>query len=171
MTESYLVLIQCTTSILAKSGNWLRSSVTKMLGISNTATVADLGDSNEAHYDVTLKRWVFPVHNVEELAQPLAPPPIMPNTPKNDTPEPVPATPNDDPLVALMAPPNRAPSSLRRTVPGALKTPGGATPKMMMMPPTGAPFGAKPALMKTPAATSKDSISTKKAAGPQFSSP
>mmetsp|Transcript_26865 Transcript_26865/g.35950 ORF Transcript_26865/g.35950 Transcript_26865/m.35950 type:complete len:522 (+) Transcript_26865:1952-3517(+) len=68
------------------------------------AKVADVGDSMQARYDPKLKRWIFPGDNPEEIAKPLAPPPIMKKDTITAKAEPV-AAKNDDPLSSLMAPP------------------------------------------------------------------
>lgn len=92
----------------------IKEKVTKWLN--PDATTADLGDGlGEAYYDDKIKRWVFPGDNLEELAKPLAPPPmVLPTTPQAEdrnsgTGE------VKDPLAAMMAPPQRGPSALSRS--------------------------------------------------------
>jgi len=101
------------------------------------AVECTLPDNEEkAYYDEKLKRWVFPGDDLDELAKPMAPPPIMPgggdSTPAAE-PEPK-ADVSNDPLAAMMAPPSRRP--VRR--PGGTPTMppvGGAMPPMAGMPP------------------------------------
>ena len=118
--------------------------VKKLNPNSHQVTLAE--PEEKAYYDEKRKVWVFPGDNPEELAKPIGPPPITPSD-KKPEPAPQPATPND-PLAMMMAPPSRAPSSLRR--PGGMGatsaprafTPGAPSPGM----PRGMPPGmASPA--------------------------
>ncbi|KAG7359509.1 WW domain containing protein [Nitzschia inconspicua] len=93
------------------------------------ATECHLPDSEgQAYYDKEKKRWIFPDMDPNEEIQPLAPPP---KTPVPSNPQPVPTPKDDDPLAAMMAPPSRAPSSIKR--PGGIPktTPGRYPPGMM----------------------------------------
>jgi hypothetical protein len=72
------------------------------------AAIADTGEKMEAYYDEKLKRWIFPGDDPNEVAKPLAPPPVI--SVKKDNGNIISAqTPaknnDDDPLAALMAPP------------------------------------------------------------------
>ncbi len=93
----------------------MRTWVTKKLN--PDATEADLGGKLEAYYDKKLGRWIFPGDDPNEVAKPLAPPPVKPaNVVKEEKKEEITKS---DPLAALMAPPsrtttNRAPLSLNK---------------------------------------------------------
>lgn len=103
------------------------------------AVECSLPDNEEkAYYDEKLKRWVFPGDDLDELAKPMAPPPIMPSGgDSKPTPEPEAKADVNDPLAAMMAPPSRRPAGLRR-LGGTSSIPpgGGGMPPMMppMMP-------------------------------------
>jgi hypothetical protein len=110
-------------------------------------------NSEKAYYDEQRKVWVFPGENPDEVAKPVGPPPTAATTPA-PTPQPKPA--ENDPLAAMMAPPSRAPSSLRRAgVPGTPRgypgTPGSRPPvtasgsSPVVRPPQFAVFQPKPA--------------------------
>lgn len=74
------------------------------------AHIANQGEEMQAYYDKERKVWVFPGEDPDELAKPLGPPPSS-STPLTT---PAPAQPkNNDPLAAMMAPPQRGPSALR----------------------------------------------------------
>ena len=75
------------------------------------ATTADLGEGMQAYYDEKRKVWVFPGEDPEEKAKPIGPPPTA--TTAAESTEESPKAPMD-PLAAMMAPPQRAPS-FRRT--------------------------------------------------------
>ena len=114
----------------------------------------------EAYYDEKLKRWIFPDTDLDEVAKPLGPPPTA--TPQASAPEPAPAATSNNPLAAMMAPPQRAPSALRsRGTPA--RFPGAATP--------GASLGGAPPVTPnfavfTPKATDKKSDEGKKDQAP-----
>ena len=97
------------------------------------ASIADTGGKMEAYYDEKLKRWIFPDDDPDEVAKPLAPPPIIPakkNTEGNDDMQTPSKAANNDPLASLMAPPSRTPNSLG--------TKGGSDPiANLMAPPRG----------------------------------
>jgi len=76
------------------------------------ATEADLGGKMEAYYDKKLGRWIFPGDDPNEVAKPLAPPPVAPAV-KDAPKQPVAS---NDPLAALMAPPSRGLTTANRTV-------------------------------------------------------
>jgi len=99
--------------------NWV---VGKLNPDAHQVTLAE--PEEKAYYDEKRKVWVFPGDNPDALVKPVGPPPTTPSAMK---PEPTaqPATPSNDPLAAMMAPPSRAPSSLRR--PGAVR--GLSTPR------------------------------------------
>jgi Sec23-binding domain of Sec16 len=103
------------------------------------ATECELPEEEEkAYYDNERKRWIFPGDDPDEVAKPIAPPPIM-----SAAPEAAPKPANDaplDPLAAMMAPPgSRIPSAKKKkpgmTGPGGRGGPIGFPPGMM--PPTG----------------------------------
>eukprot|EP00526_Cylindrotheca_closterium_P004161 CAMPEP_0113637722 /NCGR_PEP_ID=MMETSP0017_2-20120614/19755_1 /TAXON_ID=2856 /ORGANISM="Cylindrotheca closterium" /LENGTH=4255 /DNA_ID=CAMNT_0000548783 /DNA_START=113 /DNA_END=12880 /DNA_ORIENTATION=+ /assembly_acc=CAM_ASM_000147 len=102
------------------------------------AVECSLPDNEEkAYYDEKLKRWVFPGDDLDELAKPMAPPPMIPGA-GDPKPAPEPETKPDanDPLAAMMAPPSRRPAALRR--PGgtpSMPPGGGGMPPMPGMPP------------------------------------
>lgn len=131
----------------------------------------------EAYYDEKLKRWIFPDTDLDEVAKPLAPPPIMPK--KSDapaTPAPAAAAASNDPLAALMAPPpglrvssqkKRTPATSRYADPlasmGNVAPPSGmklppASPMMKPPPatPTFAVFQPKPSTQAAPSDPSKE---------------
>ena len=109
-----------------------RDRMTKWLN--PDATTADLGGGMEAYYDEDKKVWVFPGEDPAALAQPIGPPPIT-TTPVKDVKKV--EGPNEapvDPLAAMMAPPPRTISSLRRQpvaqlagLPAGIMRPPGAT--------------------------------------------
>lgn len=78
----------------------------------------------QAYYDEKLKVWVFPGEDPEEKAKPIGPPPTAAVTPQGSSSSPLaPAAPSDDPLAAMMAPPQRPPSALRaRSTPNRFPT-------------------------------------------------
>jgi hypothetical protein len=87
----------------------------------------------EAYYDEDKKVWVFPGEDPAALAKPIGPPP-MATTPsqevqKDDASNEAPP----DPLAAMMAPPPRSISSLRRHPVAPLQVAG--LPTGMMLPP------------------------------------
>lgn len=83
--------------------------------------------------------WIFPGEDPDEKAKQLHVPP-PPTTPKPTDSQPEQAPKEEgpmDPLAAMMAPPSRAPSSMKR--PGGISsaTPGRLPPGMMMPPGSG----------------------------------
>lgn len=74
------------------------------------AHIANPGEEMQAYYDKERKVWVFPGEDPDVLAKPIGPPPSA-STPSM-TPAPIQPK-NNDPLAAMMAPPQRAPSALR----------------------------------------------------------
>lgn len=108
---------------------WFRSTFTKILN--PNATVADTGEEMQAYYDKERKVWVFPGEDPVEKAAPIAPPPTIPR--KTDVPKPAEAAQPqaNDPLSAMMAPPNRRglPSRGPAQAPAPSVTAGGP-PKM-----------------------------------------
>jgi len=107
------------------------------------ATTADMGEAMQAYYDEKRKVWVFPGEDPDEKAKPIGPPPMTPTalaTAPETQQTPTTPTTSSDPLAAMMAPPQRNPSSLRRA------TPSGRTPGMRM--PTGP--GAPPPVTSPP---------------------
>ena len=65
----------------------------------------------EAYYDKEKKRWIFPGEDPNEVAKPLAPPPIMSVKKKEeDSGKETAAKESNDPLSSLMAPPSRTPN-------------------------------------------------------------
>jgi hypothetical protein len=74
------------------------------------ATTADLGEGMQAYYDEKRKVWVFPGEDPDEVAKPIGPPPTAPATTEKEE---TPSTAPKDPLAAMMAPPQRAPSFRR----------------------------------------------------------
>jgi len=155
------------------SGGWgfgLTDWVTKKLN--PDATKADLGDGMQAYYDEDKKVWVFPGEDPAEVAKPIAPPPTMGAAAPQPTPEDKPAAASNDPLAAMMAPPNlRGPSALKnrgsgggRSYPG-MASPGGGPPTMMMGG-AGGSSGAAPPVMKMPSAPGGGKSTA--AAPPQF---
>ncbi|CAJ1954685.1 unnamed protein product [Cylindrotheca closterium] len=112
------------------------------------AVECSLPDNEEkAYYDEKLKRWVFPGDDLDELAKPMAPPPLMPSGGDSKPAiEPEPKPDSNDPLAAMMAPPSRRPAALRR--PGAtpsMPPGGGGMPPMPGMPPMMMPGMPSPA--------------------------
>lgn len=108
----------------------IKSSVTKWLN--PDATEADLGEGMQAYYDEDKKVWVFPGEDPAEVAKPIGPPPTTPMAAATEAPAPAPA-PSNDPLAAMMAPPQRAPRVLsKKAKPGSMPplpgTPKGAPP-------------------------------------------
>ncbi len=99
-------------NILCKEGGWsFRKKLVKW--INPDATEVSLPENEEKpYYDENRKVWVFPGDNPDDLVKPIAPPPTMAATRPSD-PLPVPEAPLD-PLAAMMAPPPRVPSSIRR---------------------------------------------------------
>ena len=85
------------------------------------ATTADLGEGMQAYYDEQRKVWVFPGEDPDEIAKPIGPPPTVSATKLEQKESP---TSPKDPLSAMMAPPQRAPS-FRRSF-SALSTMGNA---------------------------------------------
>lgn len=75
------------------------------------AHIANPGEAMQAFYDKERKVWVFPGEDPDEVAKPIGPPPSA--SKPSTTPGPVQPNNNDDPLAAMMAPPQRAPSALR----------------------------------------------------------
>ena len=103
-----------------------RDRMTKWLN--PDATTADMGDGMQAYYDEDKKVWVFPGEDPAEVAKPVGPPPTMTTPKKEESKKDVPF----DPLAAMMAPPPRSISSVRRQ-PGTASRPVGF-PGMMMPP-------------------------------------
>ena len=104
----------------------IKSSVTKWLN--PDATEADLGEKMQAYYDEDKKVWVFPGEDPAEVAKPIGPPPTTPMAAAASTP-----ALSNDPLAAMMAPPQRAPRALgKKAMPGSMPplpgTPMGAPP-------------------------------------------
>ena len=103
----------------------------------------------EAYFDNERKVWVFPGEDPAEVAKPLPPPPISMPAATPESP-PSPKVTSNDPLAAMMAPPQRGPSALRGVGrPSSYKTPGSS------LPPTGTrimPSGATPTGLDVPAA-------------------
>ena len=126
------------------------------------ATQADLGEGMQAYYDEKRKVWVFPGEDPEEVAKPIGPPPTTPApqaassagapsgggpVASNSSTSPAPAAAND-PLAALMALPNRAPSSFQNKSKSMGATPGSSgrllpPPGMIMMRPGAVPGGGE----------------------------
>lgn len=79
------------------------------------AAIADPGEKMEAYYDKERKRWIFPGDDPDEVAKPLAPPPIIPAKKETEEKDESMQTPSkevaNDPLASLMAPPSRTPSA------------------------------------------------------------
>lgn len=101
-------MVLCTERSWGLGG--FRNQITKWMN--PDATTADLGEKMEAYYDKEKKVWIWPGEDPDEKAKPLAPPPTMTTT-KEEEKEDVKPLPTD-PLSAMMAPPPRAVSSLRR---------------------------------------------------------
>lgn len=116
-SNDFILIFSCISAVESKTP-WggLRTWVTKKLN--PDATEADLGGKMEAYYDKKLGRWIFPGDDPNEVAKPLAPPPVklaevavVTEEKKEDDAK------KSDPLAALMAPPpsrtttNRAPLS------------------------------------------------------------
>ena len=103
------------------------------------ATTADIGESMQAYFDEDKKVWVFPGEDPAEVAKPAPPPPISMNTEKKEEEKPKPDM-AKDPLAAMMAPPQRTPATLARTVrvggKGVPPTPRSLYPGMPGMPTT-----------------------------------
>jgi Sec23-binding domain of Sec16/WW domain len=115
----------------------IKESVTKWLN--PNAKRADLGDEMKAYHDAVRGVWVFPGENPDEVAKPIGAPPTA-STPIATAPAPAPS---DDPLAAMMAPPQRNPSALRKPQPSPMSMP------IMMFPP-----GISPPTQMTPGAIS-----------------
>jgi len=75
--------------------------------------VSDIGQSMQAYYDDKRKVWVFPGEDPDELAKPIGPPPTLVKTPKPTSSTSADTLARNDPLAAMMAPPQRAPSAFR----------------------------------------------------------
>jgi len=110
----------------------LRNRMTKWLN--PDATTADLGGTMEAYYDEDKKVWVFPGEDPNEVAKPIGPPPtvVISKAEEVKEEEKKPDSARLDPLAALMAPPPRAVSSLRR--PGLGLPPSNSMPALYMPP-------------------------------------
>jgi Sec23-binding domain of Sec16 len=139
----------------------IRDKMTKWLN--PDATQADLGEGMQAYYDEKRKVWVFPGEDPEEVSKPIGPPPTTPApqaassagapsgggpVASNSSTSPAPPAAND-PLAALMALPNRAPSSFQNKSKSMGAIPPGSSgrllppPGMIMMPPGAAPGGGE----------------------------
>jgi len=95
----------------------LRTRITKLLN--PEATTADLGGSMEAYFDKEKKVWVFPGEDPNEVAKPIGPPPIVAKEKEeHEEVKEKEETSSLDPLSAMMAPPPRSVSSIRRPAPG-----------------------------------------------------
>ena len=112
------------------------------------ATQADMGERMQAYYDADNKVWVFPGEDPAEVAQPIGPPPTTPMALSSG---PASVASFNDPLAAMMAPPQRAPSSRLRASgvrPSPSSMPMLFPPGMMPMTPNAAPkfavFAPKP---------------------------
>lgn len=130
--------------MFAGSGLSLRQKLVKWINPDATE-VALPNNEEKPYFDKEQKVWVFPGDDPQELAKPVGPPPM---TPTASMPEPTPEPEmSNDPLAALMAPPNsrRGPSSSNR--PGAVG--GMDTPRGY--PGTRSPAGGPPG-MASPAA-------------------
>ena len=121
----------------------------------------------KAYFDKDRGVWVFPGDDPDELVKPIAPPPIIPAKKDDDDGGPggLPPTPAGgggnkppeplDPLAAMMAPPSRSVSALRRPgaagstpsrgYPGIPGLPGRSTASPMAAPPQFAVFQPKSA--------------------------
>jgi hypothetical protein len=146
----------------AAPGSSLRHRLFKLFNPGSDAYVVDLPqDEEKPYYDEKRKIWVFPGDNPDELVKPIAPPPTMPTTTPS-TPAPEPSTSND-PLAAMMAPPSRGPSSMKRPglggtprgYPGSMPgfgggPPGSAPPSAGGPPPQFAVFQPKPTPKEEP---------------------
>jgi Sec23-binding domain of Sec16 len=131
----------------SKSGvlSGLKTWMTKKMN--PDATQADIGEAMAARYDEKLKRWIFPGDDPNEVIPSLAPPPKIPlGTP---TPAPAPVNASNDPLAAMLAPPQRGPRSGSRTNPGmqGMRPPGSSPPTTA--PPQFAVFTPSPSAKKT----------------------
>jgi hypothetical protein len=103
-----------------------------------------LGFLTLALYHLT-SGWILPGQDPDEVAKPLAPPPIT-TVAADSNPDPVPKQEGPvDPLAAMMAPPSRVPSSMKRAG-GIPKAIPGRYPPGVMMPSNGSQT-------KTPGAT------------------
>lgn len=114
------------------------------------ATTAHPGEEMKAYYDNDLKVWVFPGEDPVELAKPIGAPPTV-ASPMAATPSPqtAPAAAANDPLAAMMAPPQRAPQRPAMTTPNRLMGPPGGMPTPMAgAPPQFAVFKPAPAAKK-----------------------
>jgi len=125
------------------------------------ATECHLPENEEQpYYDKERKRWIFPGDDPDEVSKPLAPPPTI--TPKANEESAAIATPKEntpkDPLAAMMAPPSRVPSAMKRSATVSKSTPSQYPPGMMVPPGAGGPGG----MLSPPA------ISGGAAAPPQF---
>lgn len=92
------------------------------------AHIADPGEEMQAYYDKERKVWVFPGEDPDEVAKPIGPPPKPIGS--ASTPSTIPALSqpsSNDPLAAMMAPPQRAPSALRAR-PSSVPSPGSLSP-------------------------------------------
>ena len=119
----------------------------------------------KAYYDEKRKVWVFPGDNPDELVKPIGPPPTALSMKPDASTQPAAAAatvPSNDPLAAMMAPPSRAPSTLRRpgAVGGAPRAypPGGLPPRSLPGMPSAAVGSAPPqfAVFQPKAATTQD---------------
>jgi Sec23-binding domain of Sec16 len=134
------------TSSASKSGvlSGLRTWMTKKMN--PDATQADIGEAMAARFDEKLGRWIFPGDDPNEVIPSLAPPPKIPlGTP---APAPAPAAASNDPLAAMMAPPQRGPRSGSRTNPAmqGMRPPGSSPPTTA--PPQFAVFTPSPSAKK-----------------------
>ena len=139
------------------SGGWsIRNFITKKLN--PDATVADLEEAGKMVYSEEHKvYYVVGEEDPAEKAKARAPSGPPPTTPMSSAPAPTSAPPpSDDPLAALMAPPNSALSRMPGRGPGGTPAAGGGPP-LMSGPPGMPPMGSMAA---TPMA--------KGAAPPQF---
>ena len=101
------------------------------------ATIASgEGEEMKAYYDKERKVWVFPGEDPADNAKELAPPPTSVTATPQAKAAPDPASTSNDPLAAMMAPPQRAPSALRSRSAG-IPTPSrfapGSAPSAMAM--------------------------------------
>jgi len=109
-----IFLIFCSSSTEGKWGFGITEKMNKWLN--PDATTADLGEGMQAYYDEKRKVWVFPGEDPDEVAKPIGPPPTIPaalSEKEEESPKAESSTPQD-PLAAMMAPPQRA-QSFRRS--------------------------------------------------------
>jgi hypothetical protein len=115
------------------------------------ATTADLGEGMQAYYDEKLKIWVFPGEDPEEKAKPIGPPPTAPIATEKIEES---TKASNDPLAAMMAPPQRA-TSFRRAS------------SILSQTEKGGPLASRyPSMMPPGVAKSPGSVSSLAAAGP-----